>query len=129
MINKSKCSIISYVCSWKDKKLSHNLFLEYPSACSAEETDESISFFQIQDTNGNALDATREGTHSSSVVMFTKNEFKDSQFWYLIKIPDTEYGYIGSKKYVSEDKVLTIKGKLSSYHILIISSNVLICHL
>ena len=91
------------------------LFLEHPSACSAEESDESISYFQIQDTNGNALDATREGTHSNSVVMFTQNEFKDSQFWYLSKIPETEYGFIGSKKYISEKKVLTIKGKLSFY--------------
>ena len=104
------------------------LFLEHPSACSAEETDEIVSYFQIQDTNGNALDATREGTHSSSVVMFTKNEFKDSQFWYLSKIPETEYGFIGSKKYISEKKVLTILGKLSCYHIIIISP-VLICHL
>ena len=45
--------------------------------------------------------------------MFTQNEFKDSQFWYFSKIPETEYGFIGSKKYISEDKVLTIQGKLS----------------
>ena len=115
MKNKTKYSIISYIYNqWKDENLSHNPFLEHPSACSAEETDESISYFQIQDNNGNALDATRDGTHSSSVVMFTQNEFKDSQFWYLSKIPETEYGYIGSKKYISEDKVLTItKSKLS----------------
>ena len=47
--------------------------------------------------------------------MFTQNEFKDSQFWYLNKIPETEYGFIGSKKYISEDKVLTIQGKLSHW--------------
>ena len=90
------------------------LSLEHPSACSAEEADESISYFQIQDTNGNALDATREGYNGgNSIVMFTQNEFKDSQFWYLSKIPGTEYGFIGSKKYISEKKVLTItKGKL-----------------
>ena len=97
------------------KFISQSFFLEHPSACSAEETDASISYFQIQDSNGNALDATREGTHSNSVVMFTQNEFKDSQFWYLSKIPETEYGFIGSKKYISEKKVLTIKGKLPSY--------------
>ena len=108
--------------------MSNNPFLEHTSACSGEETDESISYFQIQDTNGNALDATREGPYSSSDVMFTQNEFKDSQFWYLNKIPETEYGFIGSKKYVSEKKVLTIKGG-SYYHFTIISSNVLICHL
>ena len=97
----------------KMKNYSTILFLEHPSACSAEETDESISYFQIQDANGNALDATREGPSSSSDVMFTQNEFKDSQFWYLSKIPGTEYGFIGSKKYISEKKVLTItKGKL-----------------
>ena len=106
------------------------LFLEHPSACSAEDTDESISYFQIQDANGNALDATREVPSSSSNVMFTQNEFKDSQFWYLNKIPETEYGFIGSKKYISEKKVLTILGKLSCYRIIMISSiYVLICHL
>ena len=98
----------------KMKTYSTILVLEHPSACSAEETDESISYFQIQDTNGNALDATREGYNGgNSVVMFTQNEFKDSQFWYLNKMPETEYGFIGSKKYISEKKVLTItKGKL-----------------
>ena len=108
-------SSATYTINEKMKSYLTILSLEYPSACSAEETDESISYFQIQDSNGNALDATREGTHSSSVVMFTQNEFKDSQFWYLSKIPETEYGFIGSKKYISEKKVLTIKGKLSFY--------------
>ena len=101
-------------------------FLEHPSACSAEETDESVSYFQIQNSNGDALQATRD---ANSVKRFTQNEFKDSQFWYLSKIPGTEYGFIGSKKKISEKRVLTIKGKLSSYHIIIISSNVLICNL
>ena len=113
-------SLATYTINEKMKIYLTILFLEHPSACSAEETDESISHFQIQDSNGNALDATREGTHSNSVVMFTQNEFKDSQFWYLSKIPGTEYGFIGSKKYISEDKVLTIQGKLSSYPIIII---------
>ena len=85
--------------------------LEHPSACLAEETDESISYFQIKDTNGNALDATRETFNlENSVVMFTPNEFKDSQFWYLSKIPGSDYGYVGSKMYVSESRVLTIEG-------------------
>ena len=121
MKNKTNAqSLATYTINEKMKIYLTILFLEHPSACSAEETDESISHFQIQDSNGNALDATREGTHSNSVVMFTQNEFKDSQFWYLSKIPETEYGYIGSKKYISEDKVLTIQGKLSSYPIIII---------
>ena len=121
MKNKTNAqSLATYTINEKMKIYLTILFLEHPSACSAEETDESISHFQIQDSNGNALDATREGTHSNSVVMFTQNEFKDSQFWYLSKIPGTEYGFIGSKKYISEDKVLTIQGKLSSYPIIII---------
>ena len=121
MKNKTNAqSLATYTIIEKMKIYLTILFLEHPSACSAEETDESISHFQIQDSNGNALDATREGTHSNSVVMFTQNEFKDSQFWYLSKIPGTEYGFIGSKKYISEDKVLTIQGKLSSYPIIII---------
>ena len=36
------------------------------------------------------------------------NHLKDSQFWYLHKEPDSDYGYIGSKLYQSEEKVLSI---------------------
>ena len=33
-------------------------------------------------------------------VKFEPNEYKDSQFWFLDKNPESDYGYIASNKYV-----------------------------
>jgi len=78
---------------------------EYPTACSAGEPDKIQSYFQIQDKDGNALKQT-------SNTMFKPNDFDDNQFWYLQKLPNSDYGLIGSRKYASYNNILTIKGNL-----------------
>ena len=58
-----------------------------------------MSFFQILAPNGTALEDQRENSDSDSDPIFTKNELKENQFWYLDIVPGSDYGYIGSKKY------------------------------
>ena len=58
-----------------------------------------MSFFQILAPNGSALEDQRENSDSDSDPIFTKNELKENQFWYLDIVPGSDYGYIGSKKY------------------------------
>ena len=55
---------------------------------------EGMSYFQIKRQDGNVLDLP---TLSSSLT-FTSNELNDSQFWYLYRLPNSDYGYISSKK-------------------------------
>ena len=77
--------------------------IEYPLACSTELEPYEISYFQIHDATGNVLEAT-----STDTIALMPNHLKDSQFWYLHKEPDSDYGYIGSKLYYSQQKVLSI---------------------
>ena len=72
---------------------------EYPNACSIEERDDELSFFQILGPNGTALDDPRVSDCVFNCSFeFSQNEFKDSQFWYLAKTnTNDEYGYIASK--------------------------------
>merc|ERR1711935_768601 len=75
---------------------------EYPSACSAgnEDEDEGLSYFQILGPDGTALEDPKEDCDSYYCnPIFTPNEFKDSQFWYLDIVPGTDFGAIGPKKY------------------------------
>ena len=85
------------------------IFSEYPTACSTKEIDESISYFQIEDKNGNALES------SQKEIFFSPNENKDSQFWYLQKQPNSDFGYIGSKLYYDNYRVLSVSSSPCKY--------------
>ena len=79
------------------------IFSEYPTACSTKEQDESITYFQIQDNNGNALESSGQ-----EEIIFSPNEYKDSQFWYFQKQPNSDFGYIGSKLYYGNYRLLRV---------------------
>ena len=85
------------------------IFSEYPTACSTKEIDESITYFQIQDKNGNALES------GLKEIFFSPNENKDSQFWYLQKQPNSDFGYIGSKLYYDNYRVLSVSSSPCKY--------------
>ena len=85
------------------------IFSEYPTACSTKEIDESITYFQIQDKNGNALES------GIKEIFFSPNENKDSQFWYLQKQPNSDFGYIGSKLYYDNYRVLSVSSSPCNY--------------
>jgi hypothetical protein len=86
------------------------IFSEYPSACSTKVQDESITYFQIQDKNGNALES------GLKEIFFSPNENKDSQFWYLQKQPNSDFGYIGSKLYYDNYRVLSVSNSPCKYN-------------
>ena len=85
------------------------IFSEHPTACSTKEIDESITYFQIQDKNGNALES------GLKEIFFSPNENKDSQFWYLQKQPNSDFGYIGSKLYYDNYRVLSVSSSPCKY--------------
>ena len=47
-------------------------------------------------------------TEKPNSLTWSPNEFKESQFWYLQRQPNSDYGYIGSKKHFDNEKVLSI---------------------
>ena len=63
----------------------------------------SKNYLVIKGENSNVLELPAPDPSS---LMFSKNGLKDSQFWYLSNQPNSDYGYIGSKKHIG--KVLTI---------------------
>ena len=86
------------------------IFSEYPTACSTKEQDESITYFQIQDNNGNALESSGQ-----EEIIFSPNEYKDSQFWYFQKQPNSDFGYIGSKLYFGNYRLLSVLDPVCKY--------------
>ena len=86
------------------------IFSEYPTACSTKEQDESITYFQIQDNNGNALESSGQ-----EEIIFSPNEYKDSQFWYFQKQPNSDFGYIGSKLYFGNYRLLSVLNPVCKY--------------
>ena len=82
--------------------------LEYEDACSQKVQDKSISYFQIKDASGNVLEDVYKKNIELQKILFSPNEYKDSQFWYWHQQPNSDYGYIGNKQYYHTKKVLSI---------------------
>ena len=63
-------------------------------------------YFQIKDASGNVLEDVYKKDVSLQKILFSPNEYKDSQFWYWHQQSNSDYGYIGSKLYIK--RVLSI---------------------
>ena len=95
------------------------IFSEYPTACSTQEQDESITYFQIQDNHGNALESSGQ-----EEIFFSPNEYKESQFWYFQKQPNSDFGYIGSKLYFGNYRLLSVLDPVCKYEFLILENTI-----
>ena len=93
--------------------------LDYEDACPQKVEDKSITYFQIKDTGDNVLELKDSSDLSplpdrkiEKTFLFSPNEKKDSQFWYWHQLPNSDYGYIGSKLYMKQ--VLSMKGAFNT---------------
>ena len=85
--------------------------LEYEDACSQKVEDKGVTYFQIKDASDNVLELFIEKISDSlpddrakttETFQFSPNEYKDSQFWYWHQLPNSDYGYIGSKLHIKQ---------------------------